>query len=122
WVLNLSDDERAALLEGWLDADGCPLVHGGRKYRVGTSVNRPLIRMMQTIAHSLGYSTSYHQSKEARREKVAGRMCNVQSGYQLRVTRGKTRRVHSLDDGGWTVVRGVESVPVAQPVYDLCVE
>ncbi len=122
WVLDLNDTCRQALLDGWLDGDGCNTMHGGRPMRVGSSINKPMIRMMQTLAHSLGHTARLHRAKTARHEMVAGRMCDVQDAWQLSVYTGKSKRTHRFDDGDYTVIRSVKPISIYQPVYDLEIE
>lgn len=122
WVLNLNTECRTALIDGWLSADGCLVDGEGATRNVGVSVNKPMIRMMQTLAHSVGYSTSFSQSKHAKIEQVVGTDCQVKDAWSLRVRPEKTKRIHRDEDGDWTVIRSVRSTGVCRPVYDIAVE
>lgn len=119
WVLGLPEDSRRALLDGWLDGDGCPTGRNGE--RIGGSVSLGLIRGMQSLAHSVGWSTGIHQAKVAGIEMVNGRLCPVRDAWQLKVTSRKTRRTHHEDGLDATQIVSVAEAGYAH-VYDLVVD
>jgi hypothetical protein len=119
WVLALPADSRQALVDGWLDGDGCPTGRDGE--RIGGSASLALIRGMQSLAHSVGWSTGMHQAKTAGVEMVVGKSCQVRDGWQLKVTTRKTKRTHHQAGLDATQITGVVPAGFAD-VYDLVIE
>src|SRR5690606_7215928 len=123
WFLSLPQHHRKAVLDGWLYGDGCEVAYDRPKQRVGVSVSLPLIRGMQMIAHSLGYSTNVGHVKKAGYEKVACKKCRVRDSYHLTVMDRKSKYTHHIDGIDWYLIRRVRSKTcLAVPVYDLEVE
>ena len=120
WVHGLDRDEREALLEGWLAADGSERNDAGRASNTGVSASSKLIRGMQVLAASVGRSTGY-SSREAFTGSIMGSTCDFVAAHRLDVHHGISRKAHPHDGSIWYAVRSVEPAGSSE-VYDLEVE
>lgn len=118
WTLGLKRDEREALLEGWLAADGCN--RHARTSNIGVSVSERLIRGMQILASSIERSVGY-----GRRPEQAGSIMGVETrfaeAHRLEVHHSMSRRAHLAHGHIWYAIRNVEPSGT-HDVYDLEVE
>lgn len=118
WTLGLDHSERAALLDGWLDADG--VERKDRPTSLGVSVSAALVRGMQVLASSLGRSCGYATS-DAYTGTIMGADCDFAESHRLDVHRSISRKAHLADGSIWYAVRSVTPAGEAE-VFDLVVE
>lgn len=122
WVLSLPCVYKKAIIDGWMFGDGHVSNIRGYEEFIGVSVSAPLARGMQTLAQTLGYSTSFRLGKSARKEKVVDRVINVRDAWRLAVVKRKTKYAHSQANLDWYYVRSVTPLATEIPVYDLVVD
>jgi len=123
WCLGLPESQRRELLNGYLFADGCEQERCGRDINIAVSTSESLLRGVQMLAQSLGGSTSFAQTKEARREWVVGQWSECSASYTARISWTTTKYTFQAGpDHVAAVVRSVEPLSQAIPVYDLEVE
>jgi hypothetical protein len=115
WVLGLDSDERSALLDGWLDADGCR--NKKQTSRIGISVSERLIRGMQMVAVSVGRSTSY-STRDGYKGEIMGHPSTFVDSFRLDVHDGISRRAHLSNGSLWYAVREVNPAGETE-VFDL---
>jgi hypothetical protein len=104
WVFTALPGERAALLQGWLDADGYRQSTGSWK---ATTVSAELAHGMARLARDVhGVATSVHYANVGPTTVIEGRTVNVLPQYQVVIP---TCNKASFVDGGfaWVPLRSV---------------
>lgn len=121
WSLGLPRSSRQAVLDGYLQGDGCLVIRDGSVANHAVSVNRPLLRGIQMLVHTLGGAATIALTKHEGQEKVAGRDCLVRESWTLKTHSAPTRRVRSY--GEFLAAQVTSVVPLGdEVVYDLEVE
>lgn len=118
WTLGLDADERSALLDGWLNADGH--TREDRSSTIGVSVSLALVRGMQLLAASVGRSAGYGRRGSYTGE-IGGRPSRFVEAHRLDVHDRTSRRAHQADGSIWYAVRSVAEHGTEE-VFDLEVE
>ncbi len=125
WALGLPDEERRALLEGYLSADGHKLKRppNGRR---ATTVSPCLAISVRLLAASCGFSTSVFATKTKRTTSIEGREVNQHDLWGVQIVGGDGARKYAVADGAhvWQYLRA-RSAPkpgLYQPVFDLTVD
>jgi DNA (cytosine-5)-methyltransferase 1 len=104
WVFTAPQEERAALLLGWLHADGYRQSTGSWK---ATTVSGELAHGMARLARDVhGVATSVHYADQGPTSVIEGRTVNVRPQYQVVIP---TRNKASFVEGGfaWVPLRSV---------------
>lgn len=85
WVKYLSQQYKCALLQGYLDSDGC--VYQSGKYYITdfVSINIRLLQDVQDILFSLGLISNISKLRDKTKHQICSRISNVQAAYQLRM-------------------------------------
>jgi Fe-S cluster assembly scaffold protein SufB len=82
WVLSLPEDQRLALVAGYLDADGCA-PRGGRGFNI-KSVNRALLADVAHVLTSLGITAHlWTEHDDERAVEVVGRQVTSHGAHRL---------------------------------------
>ena len=85
WAKYLSQQYKCALLQGYLDSDGC--VYQSGKYYITdyVSINIKLLQDIQDILFSLGLISNISRLRDRTEHYICGKLSNVQAAYQLRM-------------------------------------
>ena len=85
WAKYLSQQYKCALLQGYLDSDGC--VYQSGKYYITdyVSINIKLLQDIQDILFSLGLISNISRLRDRTKHYICGKLSNVQAAYQLRM-------------------------------------
>lgn len=96
WVKYLSQKYKCALLQGYLDSDGC--VYQSGKYFITdyVSINIKLLQDVQDILFSLGLISNISKLRNRTQHKICGKLSNVQAAYQLRMAYHDTVKFKEL--------------------------
>ncbi len=123
WVYGLEDDEKTALLSGYLQGDG----HLHRKdsnspKQTCQTVSKALAYGIKTLASTLGFRTSVHHRKNIS-DMIEGRKVNVSDALGVQWTIHPQRN-DSFDDGShhWTRIRTVSIGHQNVEVFNISVE
>jgi site-specific DNA-cytosine methylase len=103
WVFRLPRADQAALLRGWLDADGSMQGENER----GASISRELIHGMARLARSVhGVAVSIHHTKRKPTCIIEGRVVNQSDSWMVVIP--PVNREAIVEDGwAWVPVRSV---------------
>lgn len=105
WVFTAPSGEQAALLKGWLDADGCRNVKPPQ-WR-GATISEQLGHGMSRLARNVyQVATSLHHCPRAKTAVIEGRTVKQQDGYEL-VIPDRNREAFIEDGFAWVPVRSV---------------
>lgn len=85
WVKRIDPEFKKALLQGYLDSDGC--VYNTSKYTITgfVSINLQLLEGIQDILFSLGIISNLSKLRDESVHEINGRLCNTKPCYQLRL-------------------------------------
>lgn len=118
WVFSLEADERSALLDGWLAADGCR--PAGKASSVGVSASKALVTSMKLLAASVDRSSGYAETDGAA-VSILPQASKFVASHRLDVHDGISRKAHLASGGIWAAVKGVSGAAPLE-TYDLEVE
>lgn len=120
WAFGMDTKDRAALLDGYLSADGHAVAEG-RKWVVG-SVSRELATSVRLLATGLGYTTALYRQERTRDATIEGRRVNELPTWTVNITDDDGR--YTEDDGNhrWVKLRrGVHPASESTEVVDITV-
>lgn len=119
WALaSLLKNQRRALLDGYLAADGH---FDGRKQEVAT-ISKSLAIGVRLLAESLGNRTSLHRAPQ-HASVIEGRRVDVHDVYRVMwVADPKRDYAHEIERKTWGLVKSVEPCRKNVEVYNLSVE
>ena len=117
-ALSLDQEKSAALLAGYLSADGSHVAAVDR--RCADSVSRPLALGMAMVAQRVhGVAVSVYPGRNAGTCIIEGRTCNTKDDWVLGFyPNGKCHSGFVADDGAWKKVRSVEDAGETE-VWDI---
>jgi len=120
WVFDLPADDRAAMIRGWLDADGA--AHSTRNAETASTVSRELAYgMARLIRQTHNVPVSIHPVKARGKSVIEGRTVNNRP--QFEVVFGPTSREAFIEDGYvWAPVRSVTPTGETATVHNLSVQ
>lgn len=121
WVLGLTFEERTALLDGWLAADGCrpgdrPATSIG--ITVSATLAMDVVMLAASVERSSGYATAQPVASTSRFADASNRWA---LSHRVSVHDGISRKAHLFDGGIWKAVRSVTPDGQAE-TYDLEIE
>ena len=117
WLFGAPDEIRRAVLDGYLDADGCVSRDG---WQVST-VADGLAVGMRILASTLGYATALHRHLPRRQAHIEGRSVSERPLWTLRIS-PLNRYGHADGKHWWTLRRKALTSRGEERVYDLTVE
>jgi site-specific DNA-cytosine methylase len=117
WAYGMKREYRAALLAGYLAADGCTI----KNYQQITTVSKHLALGIKMLAQSLGYTVSLYFNERPPTHVIEGRTVNQRSWYQLRLWT-TARSAFSTAEHTFGLVRESTTSRIIQPVYNITVE
>lgn len=127
WALGMPEEFRAALLRGYLDADGSKTLPDHKEKF--TSVSRALSVGMRVLGSTLGYSTSwktdiFNMGKELATTTIEGRVVNARSQNSVSLVMEEEPRYTRVAYGlRWQKMRGETTEGrTGVRVYDFTVE
>ena len=85
WAKRISPELKKALLQGYLDSDGCVYKQGKYSVTGFVSVNLGLLEDVQDILFSLGIISNISKLRGSKTHTICNRKCKVKSCYQLRM-------------------------------------
>ena len=117
WCMGMKKSFKRALLNGYIDADGCKFDNGYQS----TTINRKLSLGIKMLAGSLGMASSVSKSVNSRQAVIEGREVNERPNY-LSHHYESTRSSFFADGGFYGKVKHVEPGRESVTVYNLEVE
>ena len=118
WVYSLRADQRQALLDGYISADG----HVSERRTRADSVSRRLALGLRLLAESLGYRTGLYRY-EQHATRIEGRDLNVLPIWALAWENNASSRAAFEEDGhSWGLVKSVVPGRQGVEVFNLEVE
>lgn len=120
WVYDLTHDEKAALLNGWVDADGHRVPKGWH----ATTVSRALAVGMARLCREVeGFVPTVSMKVPAPTKVIEGRTVNQLPWYSVRFERPTRTPVSFIkDEMAWTQVRSVRPLAGPTTVFNIAVE
>jgi hypothetical protein len=120
WIFGAPHEARAALLDGYLDADGSITRYG---WSAGT-VSANLAIGMRVLASTLGYGTGLSRHVPAVTGVIEGRVVNQSPLWNIRVNHPDQQRQygHDGDKHRWVMRRSQLLPRGVETVYDLTVD
>lgn len=85
WAKRISPELKKALLQGYLDSDGCVYKQGKYSVTGFVSVNLGLLEDVQDILFSLGIISNISKLRGSKTHTICNKKCKVKSCYQLRM-------------------------------------
>lgn len=118
WVYSLTADERRALLDGYISADG----HVSQRRTRADTVSKKLAIGMRLLAEGLGFRAGVYRYEQHARE-IEGRQLNVLPIYAVAWENNASARSAFEEDGkSWGLVKAIEPGRQQVTVYNLEVE
>lgn len=121
WAFSLPETARAAILRGYLDADGTKRDNGWRAVTVG----RDLAVSVRMLANTLGYTTSLNVITPRRAtgaSVIEGRSVSEKPQWQINICQDDGRYTRVIDGHRWVKMRKPLESRGRQTVYDLTVD
>ena len=99
WVKFMDPEFKKALLQGYLDSDGC--VYNCGKYCITgfVSINLPLLEAFQDILFSLGIISNMSRLRDSKVHHFGSRECATKPCYQLRMAQHDSIKFKSFYTG-----------------------
>lgn len=85
WAKRISPELKKALLQGYLDSDGCVYKQGKYSVTGFVSVNLGLLEDVQDILFSLSIISNISKLRGSKTHTICNKKCKVKSCYQLRM-------------------------------------
>lgn len=126
WAFGMEEFKQAALLEGYLSADGWSGNDvRGKVIRDATTVSPALAWSVKTLAASLGKACAVYRGREAGTTVIQGRTVNFKQNWCIR-WRSAVEATHTQtfadDTHRWAPVRKVSDLRREDIVYNISVE
>lgn len=119
WMLQASEADRRAFLDGFLFGDGCSNGDGWK----ATTVSKQLAVGVRLLATSLGWSVAAYLNERPKACDIEGRRCEQRDTWQLvGVPIAKVGAWRSRDGHFYGLVRHVEPTGRIEEVFDIEVE
>jgi DNA (cytosine-5)-methyltransferase 1 len=120
WVFGMAAEHRAALLAGYVSADGH--TRAGTGQTGATTTSKALAIGLMNLVTGLGCTPTLYFVPRPAEHVIEGRLVSQRSWWQVRWHDSKTRHVRRTDDHLWTLVREVKPGRSGVQVYNLEVE
>lgn len=117
WAFTMPYEYKEALVQGYLDADGCERKNNS----ASTTINRKLSIALKILQGELKQTTSIYFCKRPPTHIIEGRTVNQHSFYQ-NIYYNNPRSSMFVKEGYWGLVRSVEPYRENVMVYNLEVE
>jgi DNA (cytosine-5)-methyltransferase 1 len=120
WVFGMAAEHRAALLAGYVSADGH--TRAGTGETGATTTSKALAVGLMNLVTGLGCTPTLYFVPRPAEHVIEGRLVSQRSWWQVRWHDSKTRHVRRTHDHLWTLVREVVPGRSGVRVYNLEVE
>jgi DNA (cytosine-5)-methyltransferase 1 len=120
WAFGMATEHRAALLAGYVSADGHTRTSTGEQG--ATTTSKALAVGLMNLVTGLGNTPTLYFVPRPAEYVIEGRQVTQQSWWQVRWRGVKTNQVRRTDGHLWTQVREVKPGRPNVPVYNLEVE
>lgn len=119
WLLQASDVDKKAFLDGFLFGDGSANGDGWK----ATTVSKKLAIGVRLLATSIGWSVAAYFNERPKQCEISGRKCEQRDTWQLvAVPASKVGEWRSRDGHFYGLVRHVDPTGRAEEVFDIEVE
>lgn len=118
WALGMPEENRRALLDGYISADG----HTNNRNTICETASRKLAVGIRLLAESLGHRCSLHFKAARKNATIEGRSVRERPHYLVKWVNDPKRSWHRVTDGrAWSRVDSVAVTDAEAEVFDITV-